>query len=160
MCAGLAVERRAIPNELIKRYHLEDRIVQRTEGAEEEIQFHFYRSPEALIPVIYNNELTIMKWGNRKKKGNQTKLPETGWAKVESIKMGKWQYLHPEEVVIPASYGFEKGRWFHIQEGVKGILVKDQFEIPHVFMLTKAASHYYEVMTGHDREPVFLGASI
>lgn len=160
MCAGLAVERRAIPNELIKKYRLEDRIVKRQEGAEEEIHFLFYRSATPLIPVIYNNELTIMTWGNRKKKGNEIKLPETGWARIESVEQGKWQHLHPEEVVIPASFGLEKGVWFQIAEGMKGILVRDKQETPHVFMLTQSASHYYQVMTKHDREPVFIGHTI
>jgi hypothetical protein len=34
---------------------------------------------------------------------------------------------------------------------MRGILVQD-----HVYMLTEPASHYYEVMTRHDRMPVLI----
>ncbi len=158
MCAGLSVERRAIPNELIKKYRLEDRIVKRQEGAEEEIHFQFYRSPMALIPAYYGGQLDIFEWGNRSNK--TTKLPKTGWCRTESLEQGKWKYFYPEEIDIPASFGLEKGVWFQITEGMKGILVKDEADKPHIYMLTKPASHYYEVMTRHDREPIFIGNSI
>ena len=157
MCAGLAVERRAIPNALIERYNLHDRIVKRKEGADEEIHFLF-RAKKALLPVWIGNELEILEWGNRDNK--LSKLPHTGWARIESIEKGLWQHLRPEEVEIPAAFGLEKGVWFQINEGMKGILVRDEKKLPHVYMLTQQASHYYEVMTRHNREPVFIGESI
>lgn len=158
MCAGLAVERRSIPNELIKKYNLEERIVSRKEGAEEEIHFQFYRAPTAIIPAYYGGLLDIFEWGNRNNK--QSKLPKTGWCRKESLEQGKWNYLQPEEVDIPAAFGLEKGVWFQITEGMKGIIVKDEQGKPHIYMLTQPASHYYEVMTRHDREPIFIGENI
>ena len=32
-----------------------------------------------------------------------------------------------------------------------------EHEHPHVYMLTQPASHYYQIMTRHDRMPVLLG---
>ncbi|HVW66722.1 MAG TPA: hypothetical protein VHA78_03230 [Candidatus Peribacteraceae bacterium] len=156
MCAGLAVERRAIPDELVEKYHLHDRLVTRGDGPPE-IQFHF-RAKVPLLPVQHANQFDIFLWGNRDDK--KSKLPRTGWCKIESLEAGKWKYLHPVEVEIPCSYGLEKGVWFQVQEGFKGIMVNDEKGIPHVYMLTQPASHYYEVMTRHDREPVFIGKSI
>lgn len=157
MCAGLAVERRNIPDALVEKYKLGDRVVTRKEGIEPEVHFLF-RAPKAILPVWYGNELTIMEWGNRDNK--LSRLPKTGWARIESLQAGKWDYLHPQEVDIVASYGLEKGVWFQVAEGMKGILVQDEKGLPHVYMLTKPATHYYQVMTRHDREPLFIGRDI
>jgi hypothetical protein len=157
MCAGIAVERRAIPDELVEKYSLKDRIVTRSEGSEPELQFHF-RAKVPLLPVRIGNQFDIVLWGNRDDKASR--LPHTGWCRTESIEAGKWKYLHPVEVEIPCSYGLEKGVWFQITEGMKGILVKDEKGVPHVYMLTQPASHYYEVMTRHERMPVFIGKGI
>ncbi len=157
MCAGLAVERRSIPDALVEKYRLGDRVVTRKEGIEPEMHF-LYRAPKALLPVWIGNELTVLEWGNRDNK--LSRLPKTGWARVESVEQGKWQHLRPEKVDILAAYGLEKGVWFQVSEGMKGILVRDEQKQPHVYMLTKQASHYYEVMTRHDREPVFIGRDI
>ena len=58
---------------------------------------------------------------------------------------------------IPAALGLEKGVWFLITEGIRGILVRDERDMPHVYMLTQPASHYYQIMTRHNRMPVLLG---
>ncbi len=156
MCAGLAVERRNIPDHLVEKFHLEDRIVTHGDGRQE---VHFlFRAKIPLLPYWNGNQLAIALWGNRDDKAS--KLPKTGWSRVESIEQGKWQHMRPEEVEIPCSYGLEKGVWFQISEGMKGILVKDEKDRPHVYMLTQPASHYYEVMTRHDRMPVFIGRGI
>ena len=157
MCTGLSVDRRAIPAELIQKYRLEDSIAKRSANADDEIQFHF-NAPKALLPVQHGNRLDICEWGNRDNK--MSRLPRTGWANIESVESGKWKYMKPEEVIIPASIGFDKGIWFQITEGIKGIMVKDEAGKPHLYMLTQAASHYYKVMTRNDREPIFVGEQI
>jgi hypothetical protein len=60
----------------------------------------------------------------------------------------------------PACFGFDKGIWFQIREGVRGILVRDEAGRPHVYLLTKPASHYYHVMTRQERMPVLIGERI
>jgi len=40
---------------------------------------------------------------------------------------------------------------------MEGILVYDEQSKPHVYMLTQPASHYYQVMTRHERMPVLIG---
>lgn len=157
MCAGIAVERRAIPSHLVERYQLQDRVTTRGEGSPEEIQFHF-RAKVPLLPVQIGNQFDICLWGNRDDK--KSRLPHTGWCRIESLQEGKWKYLKPIEIEIPCSYGLEKGVWFQITEGMKGILVKDEEDRPHVYMLTQPASHYYEVMTRHERMPIFIGRGI
>ncbi len=71
---------------------------------------------------------------------------------------GAW--LRPEPVTIPANFGLEKGVWFHVNEGLRGVLVRDEQDRPHVYMLTQAASHYYATMTKHDRMPLLIDQQI
>jgi hypothetical protein len=135
-------------------------IRRRNDSTEEELWFDFAdRSIQRVIlPVIHAGQLVIYEWGNRS--NPQTKLPKTGWCRKESLDAGKWRWLHPEPVDIPCSFGLEKGVWFQITEGIRGVLVRDEAEAPHVYMLTEAASHYYQIMTRHDRMPLLIDQRI
>jgi len=157
MCAGLSMQRRALADEIIKYHKLESRIVKRKEDADEEIRFLF-RDPSPLLPAWYGSQLDIFEWGNRGNK--ESRLPRTGWCRLESLEEGKWNWLKPEKIVIPADYGLEKGVWFQVKEGFEGVIVKDEGGKEHVYMLTQPASHYYETMTKHNRMPVFVGEQI
>ena len=66
----------------------------------------------------------------------------------------------PQSVEIPANFGLEKGIWFQVTEGMQGILVRDESRHEHVYMLTEPASHYFEVMTRHNRMPMLIGQTI
>ena len=152
MCFGIALPIDALPENLVLQH--QPRVVLREPGAARELRF-LYRDPQAELPVWHGNQLAIYSWGNRDDKGSH--LPRTGWCRQESLEAGRWQYLHPEPVDIPAVMGLEKGVWFLIPEGIRGILVRDERDLPHVYMLTQPASHYYQIMTRHDRMPVLLG---
>ena len=154
MCAGLAIERRNVPDHLIEKYRLQDRITSRGGAGEQEVHFLF-RAKVPLLPVWHERNLDIYIWGNRDDRFSR--LPKTGWCRMESIAEGKWEGFGGVKVEIPCSYGLEKGVWFQVVEGLKGILVRDEKARPHVYILTQPASHYYNVMTRHDRMPVFLG---
>lgn len=81
------------------------------------------------------------------------KLPPTGWARSESLREGKWDYLHPEEVDIPVDQGYEKKTWFDFKNGTKGVVVK-RGENERVYIVTREANKDYAQETGHDREPL------
>jgi hypothetical protein len=87
-------------------------------------------------------------------------MPRTGWCRTESLEAGKWRWLAPELVDIPADFGLEKGVWFQINQGLRGVLVRDESERPHVYMLTQQASHYYQTMTRHERMPILIDQEI
>ena len=91
-----------------------------------------------------------MLWGNKDK---GIRLPKTGWAREESIKDGKWDYLYPEFVDIPIEDGYEKKTKFKLSSGTKGIVVQ-KGDDSRVYMITKSASQEYQNETGHDREPL------
>ncbi len=157
MCSGVAISYRGIPESLIEKYGLQDRVVARAENADREVRF-LYHETSALIPAWVGGELGIYLWGNRDDAGSR--LPMTGWCREENLEAGRWAWLKPEPVVIPATLGIENGRWFQIHEGIRGILVRDSRNRPHVYMLIKEASHYYHIMTGGIRMPVLIGQQL
>ena len=159
MCRGISILKNRIRQELYERYELARLVHTRNETAVEEIWFDFAdRSlKRVMLPVIDAGQLQILEWGNR---GGETKLPKTGWCKKESLEAGKWRWLHPERVEIPANFGLEKGIWFQIEQGISGIRVHDEQGQPHVYMLTEPSSHYFQVMTRHDRMPVLIDQRI
>jgi hypothetical protein len=97
-------------------------------------------------------EPELFLWGNRDK---DVKLPQTGWAKLESIEEGKWAYLRPSPVVIPVTHGVEKGKWFTIDRGIRGLLVA-RGGLQRVYMLTEEADPEFVSVTGHPRKPVLV----
>lgn len=152
MCFGIALPIDALPEELVERYP--HRLATREPEAARELRFTF-RDPQAELPVWRDNQLQILAWGNRDDRASR--LPRTGWCRQESLESGRWSWLRPEMVEIPAALGLEKGVWFLITEGIRGVLVHDERGRPRVYMLTQPASHYYQIMTRHDRMPVLLG---
>jgi hypothetical protein len=156
MCEGISVSWRDLPASLIEKYGLQERVITRQDGAECEVRFLF-RDPRPLIPAWADNQLGIYLWGNRDRR---SKLPITGWARLEDVEAGQWSWLRPEPVDIPACFGFDKGIWFQVREGIRGILVCDEAGKPHVYVLTEPASHYYQVMTRQERMPVLIGERI
>jgi len=151
MCFGIALPLDALPESLVHQHR--HRVVLREPGAAREIRF-LLCDPRPELPVWHDNRLVVLPWGNR---DAASRLPHTAWCRQESLEAGLWRHLHPEPVVIPASLGLDKGVWFLITEGIRGVLVKDEQGTPHVYMLTQPASHYYRIMTRHNRMPVFLG---
>jgi hypothetical protein len=157
MCSALSVQYREFSDKLIEHHKLESHVITRNEGAEKEIRFQI-RDKKALLPVWYGSQLNIFEWGNRDNK--QSRLYKTFWCKKESLEEGKWSWMHPEFVDIPASFICEKGVWLQVTQGIKGVLVHDENKKPHVYVLTEPASHYFEVATKHNRMPVMIGARI
>jgi hypothetical protein len=156
MCRGISILKNRIRQELFEEYELSRLLHQR--GDSEELWFDFAeRVPTVLLPVVRDGELVIREWGNR---GGKGKLPKTGWCQQESLTAGKWRWLNPQQIEIPANFGLEKGIWFQITEGIRGIMVGDESGHEHVYMLTEPASHYYQVMTRHNRMPVLIGQMI
>jgi len=159
MCRAISILKNRINLELLEEYNLQSRIRQRSGDAEEEIVFDFAdREHDPQLPIIHNGQMLVCEWGNRG--GRTEKLPKTGWCRRESLEAGKWRWLSPQKVIIPAQFGLEKGIWFSITEGIEGIVVEDRAKHSHVYMLTQDASTYYQNMTKHERMPVLVGEQI
>lgn len=157
VCAGLTIPLTFFHERFIAQRGLVQHIVRSAEGSLA-LQFLF-RDPVPLLPVLVDDMRKVMPWGNRDDR--HSALPHTGWCRVESLSRGTWDWLHPREVQIPAERGLEKGVWFRVPgSAIRGVLVKDATGGDHVYMLTQPATQTYRQLTGHEREPVFIGGVI
>jgi hypothetical protein len=142
--------------ELIARHGLGRRIYDR--GGEREVQFLF-ADAERLLPVWCHGRLEVLRWGNRR--GESAQLPCTAWTQMDTVEDGGWGECGIEPVVIPASMGLDKGMWFGISQGIRGLLVHDERGMPRVYVVCEPASHYYRGMTrGSDWMPVLIGERV
>ena len=156
MCTAISVCRHDVTTRLIETYNLEQRFIQRTDHAPKEILFE-QRHRLPLIPVFYQGEIHVLPWGNRRR---DVKVPLAWSCDVATLESGAWSQYAPDPVEILATFGFEKGVWYQVPEGIRGLVIHDQRDQPYVYLLLEPASHYYQVMTGYDREPVFVGEQI
>jgi hypothetical protein len=148
---GIALARSELPTELIRRHGLERRTYER--GGEREIRF-LYRDRRPRLPIWRDGRLQIVRWGNAR--GESRSLPRTGWTWLSTVEQGCWRNLDPVPVDIPATIGLERGVWFRIRQGIRGLLVPDERGLAVCYMICEPASHYYHVMTRSTRMPVLI----
>jgi hypothetical protein len=155
MFGGVALALSELPEELVEQHRLWGRIHHR--GGEPEVRF-LARERERLLPVWLDGQLQVVRWGNRR--GQSRRLPCTAWTWRATVAAGGWESLEPAEVEVPAVMGLDRGVWFQIREGVKGVAVRDERGEPVVYVLVEPASHYYRVMTRSAWMPVLVGEVI
>ena len=111
MCGGVGFRVKNIPDEELKKYYSPEYIekIKKTGRGES-----FFWLRDAVLPIKVNGKTQLKLWGN---KDEDVRLPSTGWARVESLEMGKWDYLSPEEVDIIIESGYEKKVWFDMPNG-------------------------------------------
>jgi len=155
MCIGIALDARILTEVFLSRFGLRSRMQSDLFNSPAELQFR-YNDPIPQLPIqrAEGEAWELVLWGNRD--NPDSRLPRTGWAREESVLAGKWRSLKPETVMIPAQRGCEKGVWFPINFGMQGLLIADEHQTPHVFMLTRAATPEYAALTKHDRMPIFV----
>lgn len=110
----------------------------------------FFWSLRPVLPVRDKGKVKLYNWGNRDK---ALPLPQTGWAKIESLVAGRWRHLHPQEVEIPATRGYEKKVWFEIEGGIRGVLV-EKGDLKRVYLVTQEATPEFQALTKHNRMPI------
>ena len=155
MCTGIVLPASDLPLELIDRHQLSARLHER--GGEPECRF-LWRHRPALLPVWHEGQLRLVRWGCRR--GESRTLPTTGWTWRESVEGGKWQHASAQPVDIPARLILERGVWISVRQGVRGLLVEDERQVPTVYVVIEPASHYYQVMTRGRWMPVLIGERI
>jgi hypothetical protein len=155
MFGGVAVALSDLPEELIERHGLRGRVHDR--GGEPEVRF-LSRERVRVLPVWLDGQLQLVRWGNRR--GESRRLPCTAWTWLETLEAGGWAELGPQEVEIPAAMGLDRGVWYQIREGVKGLAVRDEQGEAVVYVLVEPASRYYQIMTRSRWMPVLIGERI
>lgn len=137
---GIALAWSDVPLELIEQHGLARLVHDR--GGEREMRF-LRRARHPLLPVWHDGQLNIVTWGRRG--GGLT------WQRT--VDDGVW--IGAELVEIRASAGCDRGVWYSIRQGVRGLLVGRE-----AYVIVEPASHYYHVMTRSDRMPVLIGERI
>jgi hypothetical protein len=155
MFAGVALAASELPLGLIERHGLRGRVHER--GGEPEVRFLLHAG-ERVLPVWLDGQLQIVRWGNRR--GQSRGLPCTAWTWLATVESGGWAERGAVPVVIPATMGVDRGVWFAIREGVRGMVVRDEKGRDVVYALVEPASHYYQVMTRSPWMPVLVGERI
>lgn len=156
VCLGIAVAGCELPTDLVGRHGLSRRLHVR--GERPEYRF-YYRDRLPRLPIWRDGRLQVVRWGNGR--GQSRSLPRTGWTWLETARSGGWRGSGAIPVDIPANYGLERrGVWYLIEVGVRGLLVPDERGSAVVYVLCEPSSHYYRVMTGSERMPVFIDQRI
>ncbi len=151
MCLGIALAWSELPTDLIGRHDLIRRVHER--GGEPEIRF-LYRDRVPRLPIWRDGRLQIARWGNGR--GQSRFLPKTGWTWLSTIQEGGWQGSQAIAVDIPAMLAFDRGVWYRVRQGLRGLLVPDERGKAVVYVICEPASHYYQIMTRSNRMPVLI----
>src|SRR5262249_7919400 len=153
MCVGIALAWSELPTELIERHGLERRAHER--GGEREGPFLF-RHPYSPRPLAAGREGRL--WARRggRPGGGAGSLPRPGGPGLSTVEAESGRALEPILVDFPATIGLERGVWFRIRQGIRGLLVPDERGNAVVYMICEPASHYYQVMTRSTRMPVLI----
>jgi hypothetical protein len=151
MCSAIALPTSDLPLDLARRDEVAGRLHLR-EGREE-FQFHWWQEP-TVLPVRWDGRLALLPWGSKSRRGP---LPHGGWVAEDHVPR---LFARADEAVIPATLGFQKGTWFLILEGIRGVVVETRTG-PVVYMLTRPATNYYRNMTEQSPTmPVFVNQII
>jgi len=149
MCAGITFFLDKIDEQELSRFLTPEEFAKQKRG---KLLETFYWQKRPFLPVMEDGEVHLLDWGNREA---TLKMPKTGWAKLESVRDGLWDYLHPKQVIIPSLQGYEKRKWFKTPQGIKGIRVR-YHNVMRVYLLTTKADQAFREYTKHDRMPVGL----
>jgi hypothetical protein len=118
----------------------------------------FFPNPKAKLPILQKTGgVILLTWGRRKNEIGD--LPIGGWARLESIKTGKWDKYHPKPVKIPLTQFMEKdlegtSHWFELVTGqvLQGLLATHNQE-QRVYVVTIVPQHEKAI---HDRWPKII----
>jgi len=109
-----------------------------------------------------DGEIEWVTWGKRNEE-DALAFPNGGWARLDSIKEGKWQRYQPRPVLLPIQSFMEKdaekvSHWFNLQPGqlVQGLLTVNNAQ-PRVYVVTTDTPDEYNFI--HDRWPRIIERS-
>jgi putative SOS response-associated peptidase YedK len=117
----------------------------------------YFPNPKAALPVLKRDgDVEWVTWGKRKEEPDRF-FPNGGWARLDSVKCGKWERFNPQPVLLPAQSFMEKdherkSHWIDVvpRQAIQGLLAKhsDETRVYVVTMDTPAEFGWI-----HDRWP-------
>ena len=115
---------------------------------------YYFPNPKAVLPVKTKTETVLIPWGRRKEQVGR--LPNGGWARLDSIYAGRWEKYFPVPVKLAINQFMEKdieqtSHWFDITKGkwIQGLIARDGAE-QRVYVVTVEPEMADAV---HDRWP-------
>ena len=123
----------------------------------------YFPNPKAMLPVrLKSGNNLLIPWGRRREETGS--LPQTGWARLDSIKAGKWDRLSPRPVKILVDAFMEKDQrgtshWYPLPPGdfIQGLIANWKDE-QRVYVVT-VSPNLGEEAAIHDRWPRILPAA-
>lgn len=120
----------------------------------------FFPHPKAKLPIRKRDgDLEWVTWGKRREE--ECAFPEGGWARLSSIRDGRWARFQPRPVQIMVHRFMEKNPegervWFDLEDGqfIQGLLATINGE-QRVYVVTQEAPP--ETHEIHPRWPRILG---
>ena len=126
----------------------------------------FFPVATATLPVLMKDGRVVnLRWGARREdappQDGKLRWPAGGWARLESVKSGRWERYDPVPVKIPARGYMEKdtegkSHWFKLEAGeyIQGLVasIGDERRI-YVVTVTPPAQFAHI----HDRWPRIVG---
>ncbi|RMH20645.1 MAG: hypothetical protein D6698_03860 [Gammaproteobacteria bacterium] len=120
----------------------------------------YFPNPAACLPVRTRQHTSeLLPWGRRK--GQPGRLPLGGWARLESIRAGRWERWFPVPVKLDILSFMEKdmeGRshWYDLSQGqwIQGLVAREGHE-QRVYVVTITPEMADAV---HDRWPRLMQA--
>ena len=126
-------------------------------GIEYQDQKIYFPQSDAHLPVrLRDGNVTWITWGRRKDEAIG-KFPNGGWARLDSIKSGKWKPWHPRPILIVANQFMEKdhdkqSHWITLAPnmGIQALLAERGGEQRANIVTEGTPSEYHWI---HDRWP-------
>lgn len=117
----------------------------------------YFPNPKAALPVLRRDGgRELLPWGRRNEQPGA--LPPGGWARLDSIKQGRWDRYHPRPVRLEVGEFMEKdhaghSRWYPLEPGewLQG-LVATQDDEQRVYVVTLVPTEAAQRAI-HDRWP-------
>jgi hypothetical protein len=118
----------------------------------------YFPNPQARLPVLRRDGVVeLVRWGRRESDKECLTLPRGGWARLDSLRAGKWDRWFPKPIRIPALSYMEKdprgcSNWFDLSglDALQGVLVMEPGEDIRVYVVTMDGDRSVSI---HGRQP-------
>ena len=116
----------------------------------------YFPNPKAALPIAKKDaSLEWVKWGRRKEE--QAPFVQGGWARADSIELGKWEKYKPVFVKLAVHSFMEKdaervSHWIDVPKGqaIEALIVNNNDE-QRIYVVTEDTPEEYSWV--HDRWP-------
>ncbi|QDT84600.1 hypothetical protein [Gimesia chilikensis] len=145
MCDAVRLPFSDFSADQVKRYQLDDYVSEYSTGGDLFVTFRHCAKPR-VIPFLINGRIKLSVWD--------------GHLQLHQLENGSLFNSLVMPVEIPAYYAEQNGIWFDVApRRIRGALLpaQDRSRDDRIFILVKRSTDYFERMTNHDWEPVYVG---